>query len=734
MIKNKLMKYTNYLKKYDEDFNKFQNTAIGKFIIEKLILRVKSFYSILFTFGLILVAQISAFNNIIQWSDKVDEQLNHSDGWAYTGWFIISFIVPSGNMLVIVVLVIILIMALIIRYKELTEDGEIAVQKNKNKLFLKELEYKSKNYVITENHSKIITKLEKSHVVVISGEPGIGKTTLAENIILSYVKQGFKFFEIKDSINAEFHICQKNEKQIFYFDDFLGSNYLKVIENKQTSNIVKFINIIKKDKNKRFILTSRTNIFNQSLLLADIFKDQNIDNNEFILQIKNLSDIEKAHILHRHLFNNGLSREFTDEVCKDKRYKEIINHKNFNPRLIAFITNIDKIEKEQIEAEGYWEYILRKLNNPQDIWKNTFDKQSDSFTRAIVILTVFNGNKIREEELRDSYYRYIELAGLNSSSHTSKEFDSIIEEVVKYFLNRNQIYNKRIEYSLFNPSIADFVLNRYRNNLMILKNIYKSLENDKALVSLFTLNKNGFIRYEDYLGILNLLLNEASIEKSPDYLIKLYRLAHRASILNINQTLLKILIQKIINGEVRTKWIEDYYELVKLFNVNQFHVNDFDFFLDLIFYANNDIDDINTVIKLYNFFSVQDSNVDRELNELITEYFKEELINEADGIYESDVGFEESMNDKGYFEVIDGEIEWIIDNKYSELEESLEYFSGLDIDEDEIKDEIDISDIKERLSSDYTSEKYNDFTREKDEEEYSSSSFEKDDIENLFDK
>src|SRR5574344_1497994 len=121
MIENKLIKYTNYLKKYDEAFNRFQNTAIGKFVIEKLILRAKSFYSILFTFGLILVAQISAYNNIMQWSNKVDEQLNNSDGWAYAGWFIVSFIVPSGNMAVIVVLGLILIVASIIRYKELNQ-------------------------------------------------------------------------------------------------------------------------------------------------------------------------------------------------------------------------------------------------------------------------------------------------------------------------------------------------------------------------------------------------------------------------------------------------------------------------------------------------------------------------------------------------------------------------------------------------------------------------------------
>ena len=38
----------------------------------------------------------------------------------------------------------------------------------------------------------------------------------------------------------------------------------------------------------------------------------------------------------------------------------------------------------------------------------------------------------------------------------------------------NKNYSKKIEYSLFNPSIADFVLNRYKNNLTILKNIYKT--------------------------------------------------------------------------------------------------------------------------------------------------------------------------------------------------------------------------------------------------------------------
>lgn len=549
---------------------------------------------------------------------------------------------------------------------------------------------------------------------------------------LWYIEKDFKFHNVENSINEAESIYKRDEKQIFYFDDFLGSNYLNAIEDKKDSHIMKFMDRIKKDKTKRFILTSRTNIFNQSLALSDTFRSKNIENEEFIIKIESLKDIDKAVILYNHIWHSDLDEEFIDEIYIDKRYKEIIKHKNFNPRLIAFITDIQKIQKEQIEAKDYWNYIVEKLANPQDIWKNTFDEQSDDFTRVIVMLTVFNGNKIEEDKLRDSYNRYVELAGLTSNSHSSKDFDCIIEKIVKYFLNRNQTYNQKIEYSLFNPSIADFVLNKYKNNLAILKNIYKSLESDKALSKLFYLKKNELVKNEDYLAILDELLKEANTKKNADYIIKLSSLVNKSSELKVNQELLKTLIQKVINGEATTKWVEEFSELVDLFDIGKFHINDFNFFSNIISYADKDIDEINSIIKLYNYFNVKDRNIDKELNELITEYFKEELINEAGSIYESDVEFENFIDDNGLFNVMNGEVEQIIDDKYSKLESSLEYFSGFDIDEDEIKDEIDISDIKQRLSSDYTSEKFNDFAREKDDDDNSLSNFEKDNFDELF--
>ena len=206
MIENKLIKYTNYLKKYDEAFNRFQNTAIGKFVIEKLILRAKSFYSILFTFGLILVAQISAYNNIMQWSNKVDEQLNNSDGWAYAGWFIVYFIVPSGNMAVIVVLGLILIVASIIRYKELNQSNPIEnfihslEEKTKNILFEIKTNILYKNEKIELDRDEIIqhikNELEEKQIFIISGAGGVGKTSIIKNLYI-HIEGNYPFYVFK---------------------------------------------------------------------------------------------------------------------------------------------------------------------------------------------------------------------------------------------------------------------------------------------------------------------------------------------------------------------------------------------------------------------------------------------------------------------------------------------------------------------------------------------------------
>ena len=88
------------------------------------------------------------------------------------------------------------------------------------------------------------------------------------------------------------------------------------------------------------------------------------------------------------MWHSHLSEDYIEELYKDKRYMQIILHKNFNPRIISFITDNDRLINTS--SEEYWKFVKDKLDNPSDIWEHTFSRQSDEFIRNLVSLIVFN--------------------------------------------------------------------------------------------------------------------------------------------------------------------------------------------------------------------------------------------------------------------------------------------------------------------------------------------------------
>lgn len=600
---------------------------------------------------------------------------------------------------------------------------------SRSEFLLEDIKENAKYYVVTENHNKAIEKLEKSHIIIIAGEPGIGKTTLAEHMALWYIEKDFKFYNIENSINEAESIYKRDEKQIFYFDDFLGSNYLKAIEDKKDSHIVKFMDRIKRDKTKRFILTSRTNIFNQGLALSDTFKSKNIENEEFIIKIDSLKDIDKANILYNHIWHSGLDEEFINEIYIEKRYREIIKHKNFNPRLIAFITDNQKITKEKIEPRNYWKYIVEKLDNPQDIWKNTFDKQSDEFVRIIVILTVFNGNKIEENKLRDAYNQYLELLGLQNDSHISKEFDSIIEEVVKYFLNRYKNYKnfvslkkydsfdkyfskyksgiEVIDYSLFNPSIADFVISKYCKDLNKLLNSYVSLKTVSSLESLKSLYFNKRIEENIYNDILAQLYDEMNINitKGVDYNIQLtYMLIVNCSLCELNQDKIYSFYQDCIDKPRVFSLIDEFITTICFLDNKLLNISNNDFIFQLIDNLNhtftNDYVYINKLIELLHHLKIKDSRVIQEVNDFIESTLIMELDSELTDLTSDDFDIEVDLKDGGiYFN--NENIEDYAEDRLNDLINDINFIEDLNIDKSFVLKNLDISSHDERIMNDY---------------------------------
>lgn len=369
-------------------------------------------------------------------------------------------------------------------------------------------------YVKTSSHKIALEKLDKLHAIIITGEPGIGKTTLAGQICLDYAAQGYEFIKMSDDIAEAEAICDQDSKQIYFFDDFLGRNYLEALNGHEGSKITHFIRRISTSKNKRFVLTSRSTILSQGKFLIDLFKHNKTERNEFEMSIRKLSNLDKAQILYNHVWFSELEREYINIIHENENYLEIVKHNNFNPRLISYITDPDRLK--DISSENYWKFISKSLDNPSDIWAHPFDAQQDDFTRAIIILVVMNGRRINESKLADSYCDFI-AAPENSTMKGRRDFYSNMELLTGSFLNRFVDRKGDVEFDLFNPSIGDFIIQRYSKDKSVLRLAFTSLRTVDSITAFFGLFREMKVRDTVSQDIVYSVLKTASNKEYDGY-------------------------------------------------------------------------------------------------------------------------------------------------------------------------------------------------------------------------
>ena len=157
-------------------------------------------------------------------------------------------------------------------------------------------------YVVTACHDEAMKRLDAFGSIIIIGEPGVGKSTLAEQIVVDYSLKGYQLCFIENDLAEAEQVWEKEQKQVFYFDDFLGRNYLEGIGQNHDSHVLNFMKRVQKDGLKRFILTSRTTIMQQGISLSELFRAYNIDQKEYEVRITALSALEKAKILYNHIW------------------------------------------------------------------------------------------------------------------------------------------------------------------------------------------------------------------------------------------------------------------------------------------------------------------------------------------------------------------------------------------------------------------------------------------------
>jgi ABC-type polar amino acid transport system ATPase subunit len=76
-------------------------------------------------------------------------------------------------------------------------------------------------FVHNESVPQAEAKLKKYGALIITGEPGVGKSTLARLLVWLHAEHNWRISLI-DDIKEAFEIASEGEKRLIFFDDFLG--------------------------------------------------------------------------------------------------------------------------------------------------------------------------------------------------------------------------------------------------------------------------------------------------------------------------------------------------------------------------------------------------------------------------------------------------------------------------------------------------------------------------------
>lgn len=316
-------------------------------------------------------------------------------------------------------------------------------------------------FVQTAAYDEAISCLQKNKTLFLTGDPGVGKTVTSKMIVLHYAALGYTVrftTDGADLASLKKSLSQNREnKEIILLDDCFGQAYFNMKET-QGNELLALIRYVNLSENKRLLLNSRVTIFReaQSRTPELIKSFENREYKVHILDMSAMSLVEKAKIFYNHLYFNKIDDAYFAAIKKNKNYRAIIEHTNYNPRIIEFVSNPNRYG--DTKPDEYFDFVVAQLDNPEKVWHDEYERKL-SKTDRVLLTTLFSlTNTSVSLALVEKCFNN-RIQNMPDIDLTVNQFQNSLLRLQEAFVTIIDKKGNR-ELSMVNPSVNDYIESR----------------------------------------------------------------------------------------------------------------------------------------------------------------------------------------------------------------------------------------------------------------------------------
>jgi len=311
-------------------------------------------------------------------------------------------------------------------------------------------------YVQNESFNEATNILEEHNFCIIAGIPGIGKTILAEMLVLHYSRADYEVVKVSEDMADAWKLVQPQTRRVFYYDDFLGqTSFSEKLNKNEDQRIIDFVHTVRKSTGVKLILTTREYILQQAYQQYEKLDREGFKAEKCIIDLAKYTRMNRAKILFNHMYFSALPSKYRNHILQDKRYLTIIDHPNYSPRIVQLLTDHSRLH--DVSPSEYMSLFISSIDNPLTIWEHAFSNQLSQAARNLLLVLISMPHQMFVSDAESAYQAFnLAYSKHFASTIGPQDFRSALKELEGDFLEyEREGANTLVRYQ--NPSVRDFV-------------------------------------------------------------------------------------------------------------------------------------------------------------------------------------------------------------------------------------------------------------------------------------